>query len=240
MPAKGFRKTHCVRGHARTVDNVRPNGNCIQCQLAAQPQIKKTHCIRGHERTPDNITKSGNCRTCGLEYSKRFHQEHLEFERERARSHQAAHPERRKESFIKFLAEHPGYALEHQRAWAKANPEKTAEHRRRTRKKHPETKKAAHHRRKARKLGNGGSWTPREWRELKATCGFKCICCFRSEEELIAAGLKLVPDHIQPLIKGGRNSIENLQPLCHGLGGCNNIKGAKWIDYRLGFPLEIV
>ena len=238
MPAKGFRKAHCVRGHKRTVDNIRPNGNCIQCQL--HPRVKKTHCIRGHEKTLDNTTKSGNCRTCSLEHSKRFYQEHLEAERERARLHQAAHPEKRKESFIKFLAEHPGYAAEHKKAWDKANPERKAEHSRRTRKKHPEARRAAHQRRKARKLGNGGSWTPKEWLELKSTYVFKCLCCGRREEALIVDGLKLVTDHIQPLAKGGRNDIANIQPLCHGLGGCNNIKGTKWIAYRPGFPLEIV
>jgi len=41
----------------------------------------------------------------------------------------------------------------------------------------------------------------------------------RTEKEIIAAGLKLVPDHVKALVNGGTNTIDNLQPLCNGIGG---------------------
>jgi hypothetical protein len=47
----------------------------------------------------------------------------------------------------------------------------------------------------------------------------------------------LVPDHVKAIADGGSNYISNIQPLCHSnkagaIGGCNNAKGAKHIDYR--------
>jgi hypothetical protein len=54
---------------------------------------------------------------------------------------------------------------------------------------------------------------------------------------LASLGLKLVPDHVLPLSKGGTSFILNIQPLCHAYAagtpaGCNNLKGAQFIDYR--------
>jgi 5-methylcytosine-specific restriction endonuclease McrA len=51
--------------------------------------------------------------------------------------------------------------------------------------------------------------------------GKKCLCC-GSEN-------KLSLDHVIPIQKGGKDEIENLQPLCKS---CNSSKGIKVIDYR--------
>ncbi len=41
--------------------------------------------------------------------------------------------------------------------------------------------------------------------------------------------IKLTLDHVIPLSKGGRNIIDNIQPLCLA---CNDSKGTKNTDYR--------
>lgn len=71
----------------------------------------------------------------------------------------------------------------------------------------------------------GDGFTTQEWRELKAKYDFTCLCCGRQEP-----AIKLTPDHVIPLSKGGPNSIENIQPLCPS---CNKRKWDKDTDYRL-------
>lgn len=58
-----------------------------------------------------------------------------------------------------------------------------------------------------------------EWETLKVQYGFSCPACGKVEPEI-----KLTEDHIIPLMRGGSNYIENIQPLC---GRCNSKKGTK-------------
>lgn len=50
--------------------------------------------------------------------------------------------------------------------------------------------------------------------------GDKCLCC---------GSPKITLDHVIPVYLGGKNEIENLQPLCKS---CNSKKSTKIIDYR--------
>jgi len=52
--------------------------------------------------------------------------------------------------------------------------------------------------------------------------GEKCLCC--GSDEYISL------DHIIPISKGGKNKVDNLQPLCKY---CNSKKGSNIIDYRI-------
>lgn len=93
--------------------------------------------------------------------------------------------------------------------WARANRDKC---------------RSYYHAREARKLNNGGSFTPSEWHELKSAFGNVCLRCGRKESEV-----EITVDHIKPLTLGGSSFIYNLQPLCRS---CNASKGDKEIDYR--------
>ena len=70
-------------------------------------------------------------------------------------------------------------------------------------------------RRRAHRLGNGGSHTLAEWQQL---CDLWAHCCAYCGE-----AKKLTRDHKLPLSRGGTDDITNLVPACKS---CNSKKRA--------------
>ena len=77
--------------------------------------------------------------------------------------------------------------------------------------------------RNKRIIENGGFHNSKEWLELKKKYNYTCPACGKSEPEI-----KLTKDHIIPLLKEGKNNIENIQPLCMP---CNRNKHTQTIKY---------
>lgn len=70
---------------------------------------------------------------------------------------------------------------------------------------------------------NGGTHTERQWRDLKRHWGNKCACCGMPEHLV-----PLTKDHIIPVALGGKDTIDNLQPLCQS---CNSTKGKTIVRF---------
>lgn len=72
-----------------------------------------------------------------------------------------------------------------------------------------------------RRKANGYTSDPSVRLKVIDKHGDKCLKCGATEEIQL--------DHVKPVSKGGKNEIDNLQPLCKS---CNVSKGTKIEDYR--------
>jgi hypothetical protein len=205
-------------------DRYRKDGHCYSCKSCIAEGDKK------YRRANSAKVKEKN---------RRYYQDNSEKERERARQYKQDNPEKSAERNRKwrqanretynerkrrYYQKNREKDIERKRKWQQANPEKVRERNRKWYRANPESSKARNHTRRARKFGNGGRYTAAEWRAVKAFYGYRCLACDRKEPEI-----KLSPDHVRPLAKGGDNSIMNIQPLCLS---CNHSKQTKEIDYR--------
>ena len=96
------------------------------------------------------------------------------------------------------------------REWERRNPDKARA-----------MDRVAKMNRRARNMN--GAHTADEWRLLCAQYGNVCLCC--------GSSAPLTVDHVIPLARGGTNTIDNIQPLCHA---CNTRKSTRTTDYRVG------
>jgi 5-methylcytosine-specific restriction endonuclease McrA len=113
-----------------------------------------------------------------------------------------------------------------QKRHAKKHPDKVRERMAAWVKAHPDCWVIKSSKRRAQKLDQHFSMV--EWAALKLQYGNMCLWCERQEP-----AIRLVPDHVVPLARGGSNTIDNIQPLCQQ---CNGVKHAKTIDFRPGAP----
>lgn len=105
-----------------------------------------------------------------------------------------------------YRAENREAILEAERAWMRANPLAVI---------------AKNQKRRTAKISAGPSFTKSDWQRYLDLFGERCLAC--------GSDSKLTVDHVVPLVKGGSNTIENLQGLCQP---CNSSKGAKTYDFR--------
>lgn len=147
-------------------------------------------------------------RQYNIEYSKKYHIENKAKANARSKRYAQEHPEVMRRSVKNWTTKNPGKARE--------------------------IRRAAQQRRKARKAGLVSSFTKHHWELCLRWWGGRCAVCGRP------AGFwhTLAQDHWIPVKRGGNYTPDNILPLCHGVGGCNNSKESRdpveWLVKRFG------
>ena len=122
----------------------------------------------------------------------------------------AANPEKKKASNTKWRNENRERHRESSRNWIANNPER-----------YREIQRHAQIRRRFLKAGLSEHYTEDEWNMLLHSYGCRCAKCGGKDN--------IEVDHVIPLIKGGQNTIDNIQPLCRS---CNAQKWTYEYDWR--------
>lgn len=153
------------------------------------------------------------CKSCKQEYQSMWREGNREEHRAYSKSYYQDHREERIKYYSNWQLSNKDRIRNNSNTWRRNNPERMKVRR-----------KLENARRRALIVNADGDFTMDEWLDLKDHYGNSCLACGRSEPEI-----KITPDHVVPLKKGGSNSIDNIQPLCWG---CNASKRIKVIDYR--------
>jgi 5-methylcytosine-specific restriction endonuclease McrA len=194
-------------------------GKCVACAKQASRRWRTENPERYKELNRRWCTDNAERKR---ENDKRWHSANREKTRKAWRDFKARNPEAIKESRRKYYLKNVDKTNLNARRWQLENHEKARQADRQWKSKNPEKLKIHNHNRRARIIGNGGTYTVAEWQQLCAQYGNRCIACG-------AVGVKLTADHVVPLALGGSNGISNIQPLCMA---CNLSKGARTVDYR--------
>ncbi len=129
--------------------------------------------------------------------------------RENGRKYRENNKEYLANKVLEWQRKNKTHLREYFKTYYRLNPEKRLQH---------------VYRRRAARLGNGGSHTFAQWNYIKEINGNRCLMC-----GLADPNVKLTKDHIVPISKGGSDDIGNIQPLCLS---CNARKSTKIVDFR--------
>lgn len=182
----------------------------------------------------------------------------------KARESDRAYYQKNKQSRLDYINQwrenNPTYAVEYSRRYRRENTDKVRETKRRIykqnvdsildyqrnyrieqadkirryRKDNVDKSRVNSQRRRARKRLLPDEFTAADWQIALDYFGGGCAVCGRQP------GLwhTLAADHWIPLSKGGPTTPDNIVPLCHGTGGCNNSKNdslpANWLIEKFG------
>lgn len=162
-----------------------------------------TPCKNGHDR---RLVSNGACAECSLRFVAKYQSARPGLAAEWARIRRAKNPAAHRAESMKWYRGNLDKARQIALRWRAKNPERRRE-----------LALIGAHKRRARTLANGGSFTTEDIAIIFSEQGGRCAGCS-------ALGCKLTIDHYLPIVLGGGNHPHNLQLLCLP---CNRKKGSS-------------
>lgn len=166
---------------------------------------------------------AGECKECKKAYLRQYRLDNNARLKQFDKDRYAKDPSYKRGKALEWAKDNREQHNANTQKWASANREKQHKAEKTWRLANPGKSNAKYHKRRAL-MGGGGTYRDCSWEALKAACDYRCLKCGQQEP-----AISLTVDHIIPIVKGGRNTIDNLQPLCKI---CNSSKGKKDTDYR--------
>ncbi len=203
------------------MDSIKPKWQSSNAETKVCAKCKQEKPIGDFYRNKNGIVRY-KCKRCVTEYNLEWKKNNREKANSQPWRKSEKYKARKREERRVFCKRHPEKIREQKKDYREKHPEKNREKRKAYREKYPEKIKAQKQRRRALKMSAPGSFTGAEWLELKKKFNNLCARCGQEKP--------LTVDHVIPLVAGGSNSIDNIQPLCLS---CNSAKGTKTIDYRI-------
>jgi hypothetical protein len=212
---------------------------------------------REYFRTRGNKLRA-YCSECDRVKCREYHKNHREIQLEKQKewyrnnaeyraNYYSANRERRAKNYKAYREANRDRLVENCRKWRLSNPNRAAEYRKENADYAREKKReylrtdrgravisVLGHRRRALKRSLPNTFTAADWQFALDYFGGVCAVCGRPR------GLwhTLAIDHWIPVNKGGPTTPDNIVPLCHGVGGCNNFKSdrspSEWLIERFG------
>ena len=215
------------------------NPTCKACRKIETKQYRETHTEeirlrkKSWEQTPS--AKEGKAKyrarmreenpEKAQEYQREYRKTHREEINATNRKHYAKdpsvkerglrwrheNPEKAKEIAKRWYENHTETALEHARAWQKANPDKVRQI----------VVVSAAKRRSLKHADTKNDLTTAQWREILAAYQYRCVYCPHDCKACKTKSHQLTQDHITPVAKGGSTTASNIVPACRS---CNSKK----------------